>query len=99
MVFGAITVDGKVCIGNMSLRNYTTKYIKPKTNRNNITCGCKTCISAILLQLDLNGWRISQLDKLDKLYINYASTGLLKYPRMISLNKIIKHLQIIHIFI
>ena len=32
----------------------------------------------MLLQLDLNKWRISQLSKLDKLYINYVSTRLLE---------------------
>ena len=53
-VFFARNVDGKVCIGDMSLRNYTPKNIKPMSNRNNITCGCKTCISDMLLQSDLN---------------------------------------------
>ena len=57
----------------MSLSNYMLKYIKPTSKRNNITCECKTCISAMLLQSDLNKWRIPQLDKLDKLYINSAS--------------------------
>ena len=32
----------------------------------------------MLLQSDLNKWKISQVDKLDKLYINSASTKLLK---------------------
>ena len=32
----------------------------------------------MLLQSDLNKWRISQLAKPDKLYINYASTRLLQ---------------------
>ena len=32
----------------------------------------------MLLQLDLNKWRLSQLAKLDKLYINYSSTRLLQ---------------------
>ena len=48
------------------------------SNRNNILCGCKTCISAMLLQSDLNKWRISKLAKLDKLYINSALTRLLE---------------------
>ena len=51
--------------------------IKPMINIKNITCGCETCISAMLLQSDHNKWRISQLSKLDKLYINHASTRLL----------------------
>ena len=56
------------------------------SNRNRITCGCKTCNSAMLFQSDLNKWRISQLAKLDMLYINFAPTRILEYPRMISLN-------------
>ena len=41
---------------------------------NKITCGCETYISAMLLRSDINKWRLSQVDKLDKLYINSAST-------------------------
>ena len=33
------------------------KYIKPTSNINNITCGCETCISAILIQSDISKWR------------------------------------------
>ena len=44
------------------------------SKKNKITCGCKTCISVMFLQSDLNKWRLSQSTKLDKLYINYAST-------------------------
>ena len=57
------------------------KYLKPMSNRNNIICGCKTCISAMLIQSDINKLRIPQLEKLDKLYINYASTRLLQRPK------------------
>ena len=74
--FGAWTVYGKLCIGDTSLKKYMPKYTKPMTNRNNITCGCKACISAMLIQPDINKLRISQLDKLDKLYINHESTRL-----------------------
>ena len=52
--FGERKVDGKVCIGDTSLSKYMPKYIKPTSNRNNITRGCKTCISDMLLQSDLN---------------------------------------------
>ena len=48
--FGAITVDGKLCIGDNSLRMYIPKYRKPTSNRNKIKCVCKTCISAMLIQ-------------------------------------------------
>ena len=51
------------------------------SNRNNITRGCETCMSAMLLQSDLNKWRLSQLAKLDKLYINSASTRVLQRYR------------------
>ena len=49
---------------------------------NNITCRCKTCISAMLFQSDLNKWRLSQFSKLDKLYINYISTRLLQISKI-----------------
>ena len=48
--FGILTVDGKLCIGDTSLRKYMPKSIEPKINRNMITCEFKTCISAMLLQ-------------------------------------------------
>ena len=54
------------------------KYIEPTSNINKITCGCKTFIIAMLIQSDINKWRLSQLAKIDKLYINYASTRLLQ---------------------
>ena len=76
--FGARTFDGKVYIVDMELRKYMPKYIETMSNRNNITCGWKTCISAMLLQSDINKYILSQLSKLDKLYINYASTRLLQ---------------------
>ena len=47
------------------------------SNRNKILCEFKTCIYAILLQSDINKYRISKLDTLDKLYTNYVSTRLL----------------------
>ena len=40
----------------------------------------------MFLQSDINKWRLSQLDKYDKLYINSASTRLNKYLKFISLN-------------
>ena len=73
-VFGAMTVNGKVCMGDKSLMNYTPRYIKLTSNRNNITCGWKTYTSAMLLQSDINKWRLSQFSKHDNLYINSAAT-------------------------
>ena len=35
----------------------------------------------MFLQSDINKWRISQVDKLEKLYINSASTQLLQRPK------------------
>ena len=49
--------DGRVCIGDKSLRKYTIKHIKPIINRNNFTCGYETCIITMLLQSDLNRLR------------------------------------------
>ena len=75
---GAITIDGNICIGDTLLRKYMPKYMEPMSNRNKVICRCKTWISAILLQSDLNKCRISRLSKFDKLYINSASTRLLE---------------------
>ena len=81
-VFSSVrTIDGNICIGNMSLRKYMQKSIKPISDRNKITRVYKTCISAMLIQSDLNKWRISQLAKLDKLYINYASIRILQISK------------------
>ena len=99
--YGARTVDGRFCIGDKSLSNYMPKYIKPMSNRNKIRFGCKTCISSVLLQSDINKWRISKLAKLDKLYINSASTRLLdrsknyfiEYRKQIFPNDSHKHLR------
>ena len=70
-VFCARTMDGRVCIGNNFLRKYMPKYVTQIINRNKITCGYETCIIAILLKSYLNKWMLSQLAKIDKLYINY----------------------------
>ena len=80
VLFGARTVDGKLCIGDTSLRKYIKKYKKTMRIRYKTTCVCKTCISVMLLQSDLNKWRILKLDKFDNLYINSAPTRLLQRP-------------------
>ena len=36
----------------------------------------------MLLQSDLNKWRLSKLEKLDKLYINYSSTRILQRSKI-----------------
>ena len=59
-----------------------SKYIKPIRNINNITYGCKTCISDMLLQSDINKQRLSKFAELDKLYVNSASTRLLKISKL-----------------
>ena len=51
------------------------KHINPITAINNMTYRCKTCISAMLLRSDLNKWRLTTLEKLDRLYINSISTA------------------------
>ena len=50
-------------------------------NRKNITCRCEICISVMLLKSYISKWRISRLDKLDKLYINYTPTRLLEISK------------------
>ena len=54
------------------------KHIKTMNKRNKSTCGCEICTGSMLLQSDLNKWRLTQLEKLDKLYINAASTRILQ---------------------
>ena len=74
-----IIVDVKVCIGDKSLRKYMQQYIINQwAKNNNDTCGNKTCINAMLLQSYFNKWRISQIYKLDKLYINSSSIRILQ---------------------
>ena len=65
-------------------------YIKPMSNIDHIKQGCKTCLSVMLLQSDINKWRLSQLAKLDKLYINSASTRLLQRSKNDSIEYKIK---------
>ena len=50
--------------------------------RNKIISRCKTCVSVMLLQSYLNKWRLSQFSKLDKLFINSASTRLLQISKI-----------------
>ena len=77
------------------------KYIKLTRNRNKITCICKTCVSNMLLQSYLNKWRISQLAKLEKSYINSETTRILeiyknyfiKYKKQIFPNDSYIHLR------
>ena len=78
---GTINKDGRVFIGNTSLIKYMQKHMNSTRNRNKISCGCETCISAMLLQYDLNKWRLTQLEKSKKLYIIVASTRILQIPK------------------
>ena len=75
-------MDGKVLIGDNSLMGVHDKIYKTNDQQKKTTCGCKTFISAMLLQSDLNKWRLSQLVKLDKVYINYASTRPLQISKI-----------------
>ena len=75
-------MDSKVCIGDTSLRKYMLKHIKPTGNINNITCGCKTCISFMLLRSDFNRWRLKKWEKVDKLYINSEATRILQISKI-----------------
>ena len=69
------------------------------SDRNNITRGWKTCISAMLLQSHLNKWRILQLSKLHKLYIYYELTRHLETSKNDLIEYKKKYSQIIHIYI
>ena len=67
-----------MCIGDTYLIKYTPKYRNPMIKINRITCGCETFISAMFLSSDLNIWWLTQLAKLDQLYINNESTSILQ---------------------
>ena len=58
--FGARNEDGRLFIGDKSLRVYIPKHISPMSNRDKITCGCETYISAMLLQSDFDKWQLKQ---------------------------------------
>ena len=97
--FGARNVDEKVCIRDTSLRKYMPTYIKPMININNITCGWETCISAMLLQSYINTEGYNNGKNLISYILILNQLDFYKYPRIISLNKIIKYFQIIHVYI
>ena len=71
--FGAKNEDEEVCVGDTPLRKYTLRNIKPVNKKNKITRICKTCISSMLIQSDLNKWRLITIEKLDKLYIKFCT--------------------------
>ena len=66
----------------MSLSKYIPKNIKPMSTINRITYRCEACIVAMLLQLDLNKCWLTQLKKIDRLYINAAPTRLLQISKI-----------------
>ena len=86
--------DGRVYIGDTSLRNEMPKNINPTINRNKITCGYEIFISAMLFQYDLNKWRLTQLDFLKSCISTRNQPGFYKYIRNIMMNTRIKYYQI-----
>ena len=68
-------------------------------NRNSIICGCETCISDTLLQSDLNRWWLTKLKFLISCILMRNQIGFYKYPRKITLNKIIRYFQTIQTYI
>ena len=91
--------NNRVCIGDVSLIYYTPRHIKPMSNINNITCGCKACISAILIQSDLNELRLRQLEHLKSFISMPHQPGFYKHQKTIIMNTRIKNFQTIHTFI
>ena len=58
------------------------KHINPMINRNNITCSCESCISAVFLQTDLNKYVIkTMLEVFEILYLNDAPTRILQISK------------------
>ena len=49
---GAQDEEGRVCIGDTSIRNHISKLTNSCGNINKITCRCETCISDMFLQYD-----------------------------------------------
>ena len=80
--FGTKNADGKVCIGDTSLRKYMSKNIKSTSNLNKITRGRKKCIIEMLLKSDLNKSRVSQLSGLDQVYTNSDSIRSLQISKI-----------------
>ena len=62
-------------------------------NRNEITRGCETCISYMLLQSDLNKWWLPQLENDEKDVLVQHQPGFYKYIRNIMINTRIKYFQ------
>ena len=75
---GAINEDGILYVGDKSLRKYIAKHINPMSNINNNICGFETYIRSILIQYEFNYWRLTHLEKYEKLYNNAASTRILQ---------------------
>ena len=63
------------------LESTKKKHINPITNRNNITNGCETCISVMLIQYYLNKLWLTQLSNFEKFSINVASTMVLQISK------------------
>ena len=100
---------GIVYISDTLLRNYTPQHIKPISNIKNITCGCETCISFMLLQCYLNKWWLRQFGRNEKLYLNATPPRILKiskkyhyeYKLVIPFSEVTKlsYLNRIHVYI
>ena len=69
-LYGASENEGKVCIGDTSLCKYTLKHINTMIRISNITYGCETVISSILIKSESYKWRMRQIFKLKKLFHN-----------------------------
>ena len=67
-----------MCISDTSLIKYMQKHGRIIIKINKMTCIFETCISSMLLQSDLNKWRLTKLARFVKLYINTESTGILQ---------------------
>ena len=75
-LYGYNENEVKLCIGYTSFQKYTTKNIKPMSNRNKITCVCEKCINLLLFKSDLNKLWLKQMSKFEKLFHNVAPTRL-----------------------
>ena len=86
-----------VCIIDTSLRNYMQKNSMRKINK--ITCVSETCISAVLLQYDLNKRNLTQYILLKSCRSTQNQPVFYKDIIKIIMNTIIKYFQTIHRFL
>ena len=68
-------VSGRPIISDTGFRALLPSYIRPMTDKYKQMCGCEVCILAIILQNDLNSYRLTHLRRLEKSRIDVTNTS------------------------